>query len=745
MVLAAVLCIGTHSSAMHRGVSADVFAPLTAPLITGAHVTVHDLSITDRESVSVDLELFDVWAPDGKIVLYTDHGIIVLKPPRIHTFRGHIIGRPDSLVFISQSDEGMRGFVLRDGERFAIHARRTSSPEDSDVVINLMRDAPEDLAWECAVDNLQTHDLRTSPLRVKKSDSLSSGTATYVLRIAVDTDHALYTNLGSNSVTVQNYVTNLVAAASTVYHRDLQTDLKLVYTGIYSATKPDPFTMLAGTPGTPYQTSLDALVELGKVWQTASLTPGDERNINRSAVMLLSGSAQRSGNAWIQTVCTDDFAFPTTNVTGGYGGAYGYVGGVGIDGTTVPDPTANSPTYVTTTTPSDPNYWTLLEFAHELGHIVQSPHTHCVALSAQDAQPPPAGYGRATVDQCFSGEPGDNCYMNGSHGAVDANVPTEKGTIMSYCHKTTGAGTATRYVFGKSGEASHKVVDDMKAALSTATPVLSTFIGVPSSVPSGCASTISVANQTGVSYLWEITNGTITSGQGTNAISFTGSANPVTVTVTETITTPNTHGCGAKDSVSIPFGLGVPQNVVATAGTSTSVPVSWTSSGCSYEVWRSSKTSATTFSLLGSPTLNSYTDVSAEANAAYLYKVRALPNGGGSASNFSAVDLATTVIFTNDPLVVRSTVVKFAHINELRTAVSAVRALAGLGAYSFTDATLTTGTKIKAVHITDLRTALDAARSTLLLSALAYTDPTLTVHATSVKAAHLQELRTGVK
>src|SRR5207245_5919098 len=97
-------------------------------------------------------------------------------------------------------------------------------------------------------------------------------------------------------------------------------------------------------------------------------------------------------------------------------------------------------------------------------------------------------------------------------------------------------------------------------------------------------------------------------------------------------------------------------------------------------------------------------------NTAYLYRVRA--SAGPSFGPYSSIDLATTVIFTDDVL----TIIRVAHVTQLRTAVNAVRALAGfVDPYNFTDPTLTPGAStIRAVHITELRSALDAARSQII-------------------------------
>lgn len=124
----------------------------------------------------------------------------------------------------------------------------------------------------------------------------------------------------------------------------------------------------------------------------------------------------------------------------------------------------------------------------------------------------------------------------------------------------------------------------------------------------------------------------------------------------------------------------------------------------------------------------------------YLYRVRAV-NGAGSSP--LVVDAATLMTFTDDPLIAGATTIKASHLTELRAAVNAFRASAGLAAFSFTDPNVS-GAPVRAVHVADLRTALAAARSTLGMPALSYTTPTITAGAT-IKAADFQELRTAVK
>ena len=143
-----------------------------------------------------------------------------------------------------------------------------------------------------------------------------------------------------------------------------------------------------------------------------------------------------------------------------------------------------------------------------------------------------------------------------------------------------------------------------------------------------------------------------------------------------------------------------PTNVVATATSPTSVSITWNATpGATYEVLRLAAGGVST--IVGSSGSGSFTDPTASANTAYLYEVRAI---APSVSPYSSPDLATTVIFTDPTLVTNTTVVKAAHFTELRTAVDAVRTLAGQGGGSYTDLNLIAGvTVVKALHLTDLR------------------------------------------
>ncbi|HYM60326.1 MAG TPA: fibronectin type III domain-containing protein [Thermoanaerobaculia bacterium] len=211
----------------------------------------------------------------------------------------------------------------------------------------------------------------------------------------------------------------------------------------------------------------------------------------------------------------------------------------------------------------------------------------------------------------------------------------------------------------------------------------------------------------------------------------------------QTVTATDTADGTITGSRFVAVGPATPAGLVATAVTTTQVNVSWNASpgAAQYEIVRASAASGYT-TLTTTAALN-YADTSVSAGATYLYKVRAIDSSSRT-SPFSAPDAATTIVFTDDPLIATATIIKAVHVTELRQAVNLMRAAAGLGAMTFTDSNLSTGMLVKATHLQELRSALTPARTALGLSAISFTDSNLSA-GTTVKAAHVQELRSGGK
>jgi hypothetical protein len=210
-------------------------------------------------------------------------------------------------------------------------------------------------------------------------------------------------------------------------------------------------------------------------------------------------------------------------------------------------------------------------------------------------------------------------------------------------------------------------------------------------------------------------------------------------------------GDGANDVVIADYNAGLvvlrqlgtpaaPSGVNAAATSDAQVQVTWSPSlgATSYQVYR--RGPGESFGLIGTSTDPSFADDAIAAGTAYLYRVRAVGSVGPSED--STPDLATALVFTDDPFVVGATPIKAVHLMELRTAVLAVRTVAGLPDVTFFDDAVP-GVTVRDIHVTQLRNALDAALIALSLPTTSYSEPITS--GIPIKAVHFEEIRARVK
>ena len=196
---------------------------------------------------------------------------------------------------------------------------------------------------------------------------------------------------------------------------------------------------------------------------------------------------------------------------------------------------------------------------------------------------------------------------------------------------------------------------------------------------------------------------------------------------------PTSSGCASPPSPG--------STLVATAQSTTSVVLNWAASAGAdhYEVQRKQNINSAWVTLSPNPTTNSFTDNGVVAGTTYLYQVRAVDAAGACPSAYSAVDLATTIIFVEDPLQSRLTIIKAQHVSEVRQAVDAVRATANIGAAIWTNPL----NQVSAIHFSELRDRLNEALPLLGFSTIP-ADPAIAL-GSIVYATHLQAVRDKVK
>ena len=190
-----------------------------------------------------------------------------------------------------------------------------------------------------------------------------------------------------------------------------------------------------------------------------------------------------------------------------------------------------------------------------------------------------------------------------------------------------------------------------------------------------------------------------------------------------------------------------------------SISLSWTASGATNYRIEKAVSKNGPYNFAGVSTTAGFIDNGVSSGAAYLYKVCAADSQNACTSAYSNVVLGLAFAFITDPVIksfaedpVNATSPKIGHITELRTAVNAVRTLAGRSPANWTNVNLQIGVSLISVDdVRDLRARLNEALSDLGMSLPTYTDPLLigfgedAQNATSIKAIHIRELREFVR
>jgi hypothetical protein len=204
---------------------------------------------------------------------------------------------------------------------------------------------------------------------------------------------------------------------------------------------------------------------------------------------------------------------------------------------------------------------------------------------------------------------------------------------------------------------------------------------------------------------------------------------------------------GNNDEITADFTVGAPtsttfvatpSNVRAAAASTSSITTTWSAAAgaAKYALLRADHGS--TFSEIAQTAALSFTNTALTPNTGYVYAVQSIA-ADGTRSPLSAPDFATTIVFTDDPLLARTTVIRRLHVTELQSAINLARAAAGLPPTTFPPPTAL----VSAADIQALRTSLAAAWSARGVT-LTFSEP-LVAGVTPIRAVHLQELRDLVR
>lgn len=365
------------------------------------------------EVVALDVQRFEVFAPDAEIVVHGASGAVKLPAPKNAYFRGSVAGEAGSRVFLEVLASGeTRGIVTRPGDdAYLIDSAegegttgRLQAMRADSALLKAGRDP-----WQCAQDQLPPSpqanagwDLvaGTAPNAPDASTVAAAATAEsdpqalplYSARVAVETDFEFYGKF-NNVTNATNYVGNLLGYSSTIYATEINTSLVVQSVSLWT-TAADPWTQTS---------TLCGLMEFGRYWNL------NRTNVSRTIAHFMSGKNLGGGIAWVGVLCSGGFgasaSCPGVPTDAAWGGGYGFT--ANISGTF----NVNNPTVM----------WDIVSVSHEIGHNFNSPHTHCYANIGGNPNP---------IDQCYGSETG--CYSGA--GTLPGPAGAGSGTIMSYCH-----------------------------------------------------------------------------------------------------------------------------------------------------------------------------------------------------------------------------------------------------------------------------------------------------------------------
>ncbi len=290
------------------------------------------VSATDR--VDLVLRRVKAFAPDARIVVVSPSGEHTLPLPDIAMFAGTVAGQPDSDVFLSFSPSGSNGWIRMGATQYVMSSGR-SGGRDTTVFDPSITPAGGLKIEPFVCDTLPgPPEPVVDPSAVPMSRGLP---ACQTAKLAIETDYE-YTGLfGGDEAAATKYVATLFGAATSVYERDVNVKLEIVYLRLWT------------TPDDPWdQTTIqNQLPQFRNYWNT------NMTSVQRHLTHMLSGRSLGGGIAYRPGLCQETWNYSLASHLNG----------------SFPMPLGNN---------QSPN-WDPFVVCHEIGHNFAAPHSHCMS------------------------------------------------------------------------------------------------------------------------------------------------------------------------------------------------------------------------------------------------------------------------------------------------------------------------------------------------------------------------------
>jgi hypothetical protein len=185
--------------------------------------------------------LYDLRAENYRAVAQTDLGSLELPLEPVRSYKGTVIGNPDSVVRLALTDEGVEGYIRTSDDWVFIEPasryRRYAAPSEH-VLYRTEDVAPLDPPPLCAAP-----DASGSTALGKTLSSFAGPRAASFrqLEIATEADYEMYLAFGSSAAAVNNHILQILVLVEGIYEHDLGITYQVVFQHVW-ATSNDPYT-----------------------------------------------------------------------------------------------------------------------------------------------------------------------------------------------------------------------------------------------------------------------------------------------------------------------------------------------------------------------------------------------------------------------------------------------------------------------------------------------------------------------
>ncbi|MFG0306428.1 MAG: M12 family metallo-peptidase [Phycisphaerales bacterium JB040] len=310
----------------------------------GVVTRIEGLELPTGESVTLNVERFNVRAPGAQFIAVDGAGNEnPIADNGVRLFQGSVQGDPDSMVFLASSPYFTHGYIQDAKNLYAISSGAAvvgpGAPANPVEIVDVNTlDFRHEAPFPCGSDPAFENFPELAANIVLEGDYPPADVREDVCRvvnIAIDTDYEYTSRLfGGNTNASSAYAETLLGAISTIYERDVDTNLVTGYVRVFAANND------------PYTDSGDALSQVSTHWQ---ITKG---GIERQLVHYLSGrrNLPYGGVAYLSALCDPNQGY----------GVSAFLNG------SFPQPL----------TDNVGGNWDVVVMAHELGHNHGTGHTH---------------------------------------------------------------------------------------------------------------------------------------------------------------------------------------------------------------------------------------------------------------------------------------------------------------------------------------------------------------------------------